>query len=126
MVNIDTIWADALTSCVNPFRGSLATPKTAEEAQFLSEALSESDMMLDHLWIGAKKKGDVFFWNDGGSITNKSEIKQYFISEENRTQQPSRNCMGITRFNHLTPLYVPLNCKLKRPFICSTRKYTKL
>lgn len=118
-VNYEVSWIEAYQRCIHIYKAQLADSKTEMEAKFLAEAISESSMELDHLWLGAKKMIEIFYWVDGVPITNEtSEIFRYFLDENATHPNVSRNCLAFSRKHHDVPHFIPLHCSLPRPFIC--------
>lgn len=121
--NYEVSWSEAYLRCLYNYKAQLADSKTEIESKFLAEAISESSMTLDHLWLGAKKITDVFQWIDGDPITKESKIFQYFIDQNATHPNVSRDCLAISRKYHDVPHFIPLHCSVPRPFICKRGNY---
>lgn len=126
--NYKVTWAEAKYICETvgekrQNQSHLVVLDSNNKTEFLAEALATSEIDLKLLWIGAKRKENTtkYYWvnNVGFYVPDR-----YFVKRGNESidVEKYRNCLSITRFEHDYPLLVNLECRLRRPFICQTRK----
>ncbi|KAF2895740.1 hypothetical protein ILUMI_10444 [Ignelater luminosus] len=113
-------WDQATSVCRYEFDGSLATLETDELKRFAAEAMSESNMLLDSLWIGLQKANDTFRWLNLNITISDDELLQCGNNSITCGFHclNTMNCGAIARINHTEPCIVRLRCDANRGFIC--------
>lgn len=106
-------WFEAEVLCESQDQGSLANVDFEKTSIFLSEALSETNMELESLWVGARRQSN-FTWINSGNI-----LADKFLATRGKSfKNIERNCLSFQRKYHDRPNFIDLECRLKRPFIC--------
>lgn len=117
-------WDEARLICEGTREGSLAFVKSSALAQFLAEALSETALILEDLWVGAYRTfeggRERYYWLDGAEYVP----GKWFVHRgpENVDVSRWRNCLGFARQYHDQAHFINLECHLKRPFVCQKRE----
>ncbi|KAF2894296.1 hypothetical protein ILUMI_11873 [Ignelater luminosus] len=120
-VNLLIDYHAAKVLCNGTYGGRLAVIETTELAEFLAEALSETNLFLDHLWVGGKGINRTWYWYEGGTIISpidKQLIDLYFVNHTKSVKATDRNCLAMGRKNHDVPYFPELKCDVQRPFMC--------
>lgn len=122
MLNHRVTWNEAEIFCESYKNGSLAIINTNDIVKFISIALSESNLEIEDLWIGARAQSNDsgYIWLNGNGIYTPDEhfIKRGVENFENI----SRDCLAFARSDHDDPHFINLECILQRAFICEKRK----
>lgn len=123
MLNIRVTWNEAVLICESFKNGSLAIVNTLEIRDFLGEALSETNLEMEDLWIGARTVGSSleYAWINNVDVYTPD---RYFIQrgKESFGDNITRHCLGFARQFHDVAHYINLECNLKRPLICEKRE----
>lgn len=129
-------WENAMIICRGHHNGTLAIIDSREKAEFLAEALSESQFDLNAVWVGARRESAEdpagYRWGPGMELRRTaldvlSSEKDYNLDKHfplwlNRTHVPvpdsGADCVAMERVNHDSPVFLDLPCQLERPFVC--------
>ncbi|KAJ8707005.1 hypothetical protein PYW08_011139 [Mythimna loreyi] len=130
-------WEDAKIICRGYHNGTLAILDTKDKAEFLAEALSESQFSLPSVWVGARRDSAEdaagYRWGPGMELrrtaldvlTNEEDdenVSKHFPMWLNRTHVPvpdmGADCVALERVNHDHPVFLDLPCYLERAFAC--------
>ncbi|XP_075988553.1 uncharacterized protein LOC142984679 isoform X2 [Anticarsia gemmatalis] len=129
-------WENAMILCRGFHNGSLAVVDTKDRAEFLAQALSESQFGLTAVWVGARREsaGDAagYRWGPGRELRRTAldvlpSEKEYTMTRHypvwlNRTHVPvpegGADCVALERVSHDKPVFLDLPCQLERPFAC--------
>ncbi|KAJ0170157.1 hypothetical protein K1T71_014085 [Dendrolimus kikuchii] len=133
--NLPVNWENAKILCRGYHNGTLAILETKEAAEFLAEALSESQFSLDSVWVGARRDSAEdpagYRWNQGLelrrtaldiiTLETEGDTKHYPVWL-NRTHIPvpegGADCVALERVAHDKPVFLDLPCSLERAFAC--------
>ncbi|CAH0698078.1 unnamed protein product [Spodoptera exigua] len=129
-------WENAKILCRGYHNGTLAILDTRDKAEFLAEALSESQFSLASVWVGARRDSAEdaagYRWGPGmelrrtaldvlGSEQDNNAARHYPMWL-NRTLVPvpetGADCVALERVNHDHPVFLDLPCHLERAFAC--------
>ncbi|XP_052757065.1 macrophage mannose receptor 1-like isoform X2 [Galleria mellonella] len=134
--NFPVNWENAKILCRGHHNGSLAVLDTKEKADFIAEALSESQFLLESVWVGARRNSADdpagYRWGPGMELRRTAadvllgeqdrDIGRHYPMWLNRTRVPvpeaGADCVALERVYHDRPVYVDLACSLERPFVC--------
>ncbi|XP_049882439.1 uncharacterized protein LOC126378290 [Pectinophora gossypiella] len=133
--NLPVTWENAKILCRGHHNGTLAILDTKEKAEFLAEALSESQLMIESLWVGARREGSEdplgYRWDAGQELRRTaldvlseedSDFAKHYPLWLNRTHIPvpegGADCVALERVAHDKPVFVDLPCQLQRAFAC--------
>ncbi|KAI8441620.1 hypothetical protein MSG28_015184 [Choristoneura fumiferana] len=132
--NLAINWENAKIMCRGHHNGSLAVLDTKEKAEFMAEALAESQFAIDSAWVGARRFGadDPAGYRWDNSLELRRTAADVLASEldgtwqypawQNRTHVPvpesGADCVAVQRVHHDHPVFLDLPCELQRPFIC--------
>lgn len=121
-VNYRVNWRHARLACEGTGRGSLAVLEHKRAAEFVAHALARAETDAEHLWIGARRRtcgarAECFVWTDGRG----TRVNETYLVRRNATFA-TRECLAGSRRFHERPVFVDLNCGLKRGFVCQRRK----
>lgn len=97
-----------------------------ETLKFVAEALSETRLALDTLWISARKEVGTEEWKwepeSDEIIPFDKELEKLMkvTVEKDKLEHGdgSRECLGFGREDHDKPQLRPLECEARRGFIC--------
>lgn len=137
VANKRVTWDEAEIGCSTTSLSSLAVIDTMEKAKFLSIALGETDLIVENLWAGANLQDcndsrcgttcaekthcdcnkKCFKWLTGDVVNTTLMIDRF-----KEKSLVSRECLSFGRNYHKEPIFVDLQCILKRPYICQRRK----
>ncbi|CAH2056495.1 unnamed protein product, partial [Iphiclides podalirius] len=134
--NLPVTWENAKILCRGHHNGNLAILDTREKSEFLAEALSESQLEVESVWVGARRDSsedpEGYRWSQGVELrrtaadilmSEKDEInsKRYPLWL-NRTHVPvpegGADCVALERVQHDKPVFLDLSCLIERPFVC--------
>ncbi|KAF2899177.1 hypothetical protein ILUMI_06997 [Ignelater luminosus] len=107
-------WFEASSIC-KTYEAHLCMPNSTSKANFVAYFLSESlHYHYEDFWIGGRKMKEQWMWLDGQLIRNSniSVLWPWNVSG------CGKDCLGIERHKHRTPMLVGLSCYLPKPFIC--------
>lgn len=117
IINTRLTWMEANIMCKSFFNGTLAILDTAKKLETMADLLSNSDLPLEHLWIGARyqsKQHNKFYWLHGEAIDERfGPVFVYRVP-----MAVTRKCLAFKRKEHNHPHFIDLSCTLRRPFIC--------
>lgn len=102
------------------YNAQLATVKDEQTGNFLAEALSETNLILDTLWIWGSMENDKWMWKLGSNMSEPIDdaiIKKMVFSDQ-FGKDILKNCLGFARSSHDQPEYRPINCGAERSLIC--------
>ncbi|XP_026736681.1 macrophage mannose receptor 1-like [Trichoplusia ni] len=134
--NLPVNWENAKILCRGYHNGTLAIVDTRDKAEFLAEALSESQFMVTSVWVGARRDSAEdaagYRWGQGLELrrtaldvlaSEKDEnIARHYPVWLNRTHVPvpetGADCVALERVNHDNPVFLDLPCHLERAFAC--------
>ncbi|XP_060808594.1 uncharacterized protein LOC106138571, partial [Amyelois transitella] len=133
--NLPVNWENAKILCRGHHNGTLAVLDSKEKADFLAEALSESQLLIESVWVGARRSSAEdpagYRWSQGVELrrtaadvlTDKDgDIGKHYPVWLNRTLVPvpeaGADCVGLERVFHDKPVFVDLPCFLQRAFVC--------
>ncbi|XP_013175936.1 PREDICTED: uncharacterized protein LOC106124037 isoform X1 [Papilio xuthus] len=134
--NLPVNWENAKILCQGHHNGNLATLDTKEKSDFLAEALSESQLEIDAVWVGARRESsedpEGYRWSRGSELRRtaadilKNEKDENAVRHYplwlNRTHVPvpegGADCVALERVQHDKPVFLDLSCQLERPFVC--------
>uniref|UniRef100_A0A2A4JEZ4 C-type lectin domain-containing protein n=1 Tax=Heliothis virescens TaxID=7102 RepID=A0A2A4JEZ4_HELVI len=129
-------WENAKILCRGYHNGSLAVLDTRDKAEFLAEALSESQFSLTSVWVGARRDSAEdaagYRWGPGMELRrtaldvlgNEEEenVARHYPLWLNRTHVPvpemGADCVALERVGHDHPVFLDLPCHLERAFAC--------
>ncbi|KAF2894297.1 hypothetical protein ILUMI_11874 [Ignelater luminosus] len=129
--------AKAYLECIDRYYGHLAILDDTYLQDEVARALSETRLLFDTLWIGARMKPGLDQWWWGNESRFTEQLNQTFIDKFEYVTYPpdidpplgikaaKRECLGFGRRNHVTPQFRPLNCKVERSYICQRPKSFK-
>lgn len=111
--------------CRKNYQGVLAHIEDKELAAFLSEALSETNLVLDTLWVGAKlilgADNETLTWSWTSGDTSKpigEEMEKLLVVNADVEVENKRTCLGFGRSDHQEPQLRPLECRVLRGALC--------
>ncbi|XP_063631401.1 uncharacterized protein LOC134802692 [Cydia splendana] len=139
--NLPITWENAKIMCRGHHNGTLAILDTKEKAEFLAEALAESQFVIDSVWVGARRHGgddpDGYRWGnllelrrtaDDIRRSSPEDLDQY-PAWQNRTHVPvpdtGADCVAVQRVSHDRGVFLDLPCELERPFVCEREAQTR-
>ncbi|KAK5649073.1 hypothetical protein RI129_003965 [Pyrocoelia pectoralis] len=113
--------------CQETYSGILAVVKDRKTAEFLSEALAETNLDLDSLWIGGQNKSINnsygWYWTSLGSLDPiDSELYNSIKTVNDDITNMNRSCLAFGRSTHRMPQFRPLHCSVLRSFICQRKR----
>lgn len=113
----------AYIECRERFSGDLAILDTPFLRKQVARALSETKLLFDTLWVGARIKPgtDQWWWGKRLNLTKQldRDIQDNFAYIDVSVNESfPRECLGFGREDHSTPQFRPLNCKVYRSYIC--------
>ncbi|CAH1643039.1 unnamed protein product [Spodoptera littoralis] len=129
-------WENAKILCRGYHNGTLAILDTREKAEFLAEALSESQFSLASVWVGARRDSAEdaagYRWGPGMELRRTAldvlaseqddNVARHYPMWLNRTHVPvpetGADCVALERVNHDRPVFLDLPCHLERAFAC--------
>ncbi|KAJ2939316.1 hypothetical protein O0L34_g13414 [Tuta absoluta] len=128
-------WENAKILCGGHHNATLAILDTKEKAEFLAEALSESQFFIESLWVGARRSGADdpagYRWPNGLELRRTAldvvsdddkEFEKHYPMWVNRTRVPvpegGADCVALDRVAHDKPVFLDLPCHLERAFAC--------
>ncbi|PZC84847.1 uncharacterized protein LOC110369609 [Helicoverpa armigera] len=129
-------WENAKILCRGYHNGSLAVLDTRDKAEFLAEALAESQFSLASVWVGARRDSAEdaagYRWGPGMELRrtaldvlgNEEEdnVARHYPMWLNRTHVPvpetGADCVALERVSHDHPVFLDLPCHLERAFAC--------
>ncbi|KAI5632076.1 lectin c-type domain-containing protein [Phthorimaea operculella] len=128
-------WENAKILCRGHHNASLAILDTKEKAEFMAEALSESQFFIESLWVGARRQGaddpSGYRWSHGLELRrtaldiisdDEKEFDKHYPMWVNRTRVPvpegGADCVAMDRVDHDKPVFLDLPCHLERGFAC--------
>ncbi|KAM3955617.1 macrophage mannose receptor 1 [Aphomia sociella] len=143
--NLPVTWENAKILCRGHHNGSLAILDNKEKAEFLAEALSESQFLIESVWIGARRKSSEdpagYRWGEEGVELRRTaadvltseqdgDIGKHYPMWLNRTRVPvpegGADCVALERVYHDRPVFVDLPCSLERTFVCEREAHTHI
>ncbi|XP_014235762.1 uncharacterized protein LOC106658365 [Trichogramma pretiosum] len=117
-------WPEADMLCQNN-DAKLAILDTKEKAEAVMEAISESNSDIDDAWIGGRRIQSNWIWfkmdDNSTEISNRISMrpdKNNFPPWIREPTNANKACLAINRILHAIPVFVDLECRLLRPFIC--------
>ncbi|XP_030031942.2 uncharacterized protein LOC115448609 [Manduca sexta] len=134
--NLPVNWENAKILCRGHHNGSLAILDTRDKAEFLAEALSESQFSIESVWVGARRDSaedpEGYRWFHGVELRRTaldilrsegdSNVARHYPVWLNRTHVPvpdgGADCVALERVYHDKPVFLDLPCSLERPFVC--------
>ncbi|CAK1593505.1 unnamed protein product [Parnassius mnemosyne] len=134
--NLPVTWENAKILCRGHHNGNLAALDTREKSEFLAEALSESQLDVESVWVGARRDSsddpEGYRWSQGVELRRtaadilSSEKDEYAAKHYpfwlNRTHVPvpvgGADCVALERVQHDKPVFLDLPCLIERPFVC--------
>ncbi|XP_028033716.1 uncharacterized protein LOC114245666 [Bombyx mandarina] len=133
--NLGVKWENAEILCRGYHNGSLAILDKKEIAEFLAEALSESQFDIDSIWVGARRDTaddpEGYRWAQGVELkrTDADVLTSELAGDNlhypiwvNRTGVPvpegGADCVALERVQHDRPVFLDLPCGIERPFSC--------
>ncbi|CAH0404249.1 unnamed protein product [Chilo suppressalis] len=135
--NLPVTWDMAKILCRGHHNGTLAILDTKDKSEFLAEALSESQFLIESVWIGARRASADdpagYRWSHGvelrrtagdvmGNTETEGDGKKHYPMWLNRTHVPvpegGADCVALERVYHDRPVFVDLQCQIDRPFVC--------
>ncbi|CAB3262116.1 unnamed protein product [Arctia plantaginis] len=129
-------WENAMILCRGYHNATLAVVDTREKAEFLAEALSESQFDITAVWVGARRESAEdpagYRWAPGMELRRTASdvlaserdenLNRRYPVWLNRTHVPvpegGADCVALERVNHDRPVFLDLSCTLMRPFAC--------
>ncbi|XP_068622282.1 uncharacterized protein [Battus philenor] len=134
--NLPVSWENARILCQGHHNGHLAVLDTREKSEFLAEALSESQLEVESVWVGARRDSsedpEGYRWGRGAELRrtaadilaneNDDNAARHYPAWLNRTHVPvpdgGADCVALERVQHDKPVFLDLSCLLERPFVC--------
>ncbi|KAL0809823.1 hypothetical protein ABMA28_011315 [Loxostege sticticalis] len=131
--NLPVTWENAKILCLGHHNGTLAVLDTKEKSDFLAEALSESQLSIESVWVGARRSSADdpagYRWGQGlelrrtaADVFSEAGPDDHYPVWLNRTRVPvpdgGADCVALERARHDHPVFVDLHCQLLRPFAC--------
>lgn len=106
--------------CRSNYQAELAIVDHLNLAKFLAEAISETNLFLDSLWLSARQYNatENWYWirNNSKTVISQEIVDMFIYNIE--VFDDDRLCLTLGRENHDLPQYRPLTCEVKRAFIC--------
>ncbi|XP_059058831.1 uncharacterized protein LOC131852206 [Achroia grisella] len=133
--NLPVSWGNAKILCRGHHNGTLAVLDTKEKAEFIAESLSESQLLIESVWVGARRSSAEdpagYRWGKGVELRRTAadvlldeqdkDVGRHYPMWFNRTRVPvpdtGADCVGLERVYHDRPVFVDLPCSLERAFV---------
>ncbi|XP_053621401.1 uncharacterized protein LOC128681491 isoform X2 [Plodia interpunctella] len=133
--NLPVNWENAKILCRGHHNGTLAILDSKDKADFMAEALSESQLSIESIWVGARRGSAEdpagYRWSQGVELRRTAadvlverdgDVIKHYPVWLNRTLVPvpeaGADCVGLERVFHDKPVFVDLPCYLERAFVC--------
>lgn len=118
--NYEKTYKEAQGFCLSEYRGALAIISDTDAAQFFANALSETNVETDSLWVGGQYNSiaNVWEWRLGGGKRQQISVDLNQTMKVNAEIQVDRKCLSFARLQHDKPELRPLSCIASRGFIC--------
>lgn len=106
--------------CKIVYKARLAVVENLDVAEFLAEALSETDLKTDSLWVGSvyNEFKKIWVWNIGDQEKPISTEINATMKVNEDVKALDRKCLAFARSNHSKPELRPLPCFVFRGYIC--------
>ncbi|KAF2894298.1 hypothetical protein ILUMI_11875 [Ignelater luminosus] len=113
-------YRSAMKACQFQFKGELAMLKERHTMDFVAEAMSETRLSLDTLWIAARRDINTTIWYWDGEKDQHLQFDKKFeeLMVHTAIASYNRECLGFGREDHDKPQLRPLECEARRGFIC--------
>ncbi|KAF2884065.1 hypothetical protein ILUMI_22112 [Ignelater luminosus] len=111
----DANWAEAYTIC-KATHSRLAVVNTLDRARFLADALTQTKVVFEDVWIGGRFSSDRWRWASTGKTF--SRLTKDYPPWLNYPTQRGKNCLSLDRRNHRDPIFVEKKCTILRGFVC--------
>ncbi|XP_063978773.1 uncharacterized protein LOC135163340 [Diachasmimorpha longicaudata] len=118
-------WEEARMLC-RSYNSRLALLDTMEKALGVARSIAESNIVMEDTWIGGRRIDFVWYWIDKETGPWRNEISMEPNVEDyppwsREPTRPTKECLAIDRRSHEHPIFIDVDCRLQRPFICEKR-----
>ncbi|XP_033220266.1 uncharacterized protein LOC117174919 isoform X2 [Belonocnema kinseyi] len=124
-------WEEARILCTS-YDAKLAILNDIEKANGVAEALADSNIATEDIWLGARRLDAIWTWIDNQETAWRKNILSIEPDVDNyppwsrEPTRPTKECLGMDRKSHSYPNFVDLDCRLLRPFICEKKSEDSL
>ncbi|XP_068083936.1 uncharacterized protein [Anabrus simplex] len=118
-------WDEAETMC-SSYHARLVVLDSPDKASFLAQTMSESNIEMDDIWIGGRSSRGSWWWSPTGDLIPLEAGPDNFPPWARLATHRSKQCLAMGRHGHENPLFVDLDCRLLKSFVCEKSKKVEL